>query len=202
MHKKEKCLSIRRRGFGRAAVFLAVAAALLAGSCGCGGDGSQADSEKASDAEVLNTLLAQELTAIAAYERGLDLLGGRTFAIGQQLLGQDQAHLDALTKAIRGVGGETEAEAGELEEPGPKTRAEALTLAYEEENTALSEALDSSPNLDTAAPRALAAALAASHAQHIVLLRQLLGTGLASSVPEPFENGEEPPPGAPPGGEG
>jgi len=202
VHEKEKCLSIRRRGLGRAAVFLAVAAALLASGCGSGGDGAQAESEKASDAEALNTLLAQELTAIAAYESSLGLLQGRTLAIGRQLLGQDQAHLDALTKVIRGLGGETEAEAGELEEPGPKTRAEALTLAYEEENAALSEALDSPPNLYTAAPRAVAAALAASHAQHIVLLRQLLGSGLASSVPEPFENGEEPPPGAPPGGEG
>jgi hypothetical protein len=201
-HEKEKCLSIRRRGFGRAAVFLAVAAALLAGGCGSGGSGAEAENEKASDAETLNALLAQELTAVAAYERGLDLLRGRTFAIGQQLLGQDQAHLDALNKAIRGVGGEAEAEAAGLEEPGPKTRAEALMLAYEEENTALSEALDAPPNLNTAAPRALASALAASHAQHIVLLRQLFGTGLAASVPSPFENGEEPPPGAPPGGEG
>lgn len=195
MHEKEKCLSIRRRGLGRAAVFLVVVAALLAGGCGPKGHGAETDSDKAADVEVLNTLLAQELTAVEAYEGSLDLLHGRALAIGQQLLGQDQAHLDALTKAIRGVGGETEAEASELEEPGPKTQVEALTLAYEEENAALSEAIDSSPHLNTAAPRALAAALAASHAQHIVMLRQLLGTGLASSVPKPFENGEEPPPG-------
>jgi hypothetical protein len=201
-HENENCLSIRRRGFGRAVVFLAIAAALFAGGCGAKGHGAQTDSEKASDVEYLNVLLAQELTAVAAYERGLGLLRGRSLALGQQLLGQDQAHLDALTKAIRGVGGETDAEASELEEPGPKTRAEALTLAFEEENAALSEAIDSSPHLNTAAPRALAAALAASHAQHIALLRQLLGSGLPASVPKPFENGEEPPPGSPPGGEG
>jgi hypothetical protein len=195
VHEKKNCLSIRRRGFGCAAVFLVAVASLCAAGCGHKGHGAETDSDKASDVEVLNGLLAQELTAVAAYERSLDLLHGRALAIGRQLLGQDQAHLDALTKAVRGVGGETEAEAGELEEPGPRTRAEALTLAYEEENAALSEAIDSTPHLNTAAPRALASALAASHAQHVVLIRQLLGTGLAASVPKPFENGEEPPPG-------
>jgi hypothetical protein len=196
-HEKKNCLSIRRRGLGRAAVFLVVGAAFFVGGCGPKGHGAVTDSDKASDVEVLNSLLAQELTAVAAYERSLDLLHGRPLIVGQQLLGQDQAHLDALTKAIRGVGGETEAEAGELEEPGPKTRAEALRLAYEEENAALSEAIDSTPHLNTAAPSALAAALAASHAQHIALLRQLLGTDLAASVPNPFENGEQPPPATP-----
>jgi bacterioferritin (cytochrome b1) len=200
------CLSRRRRGFDRAAVFCLVVATLCIAGCGRSGHGAETDREKAADVEVLNSLLAQELTAVDSYERTLRLLRGRALALAQQLLGQDQAHLDALTKAIRGVGGETDAEASELEEPRPQTETEALTLAYEEENEALSEAIDSTPHLNTAAPRALAAALAASHAQHIVLLRQLLGTGLAASVPKPFENGEEPPPGdekrPPPGGTG
>jgi bacterioferritin (cytochrome b1) len=198
--KSTNCLSCRRRGFDRVAVFFLVVAALCAAGCGRSGHGAETDSEKAADVELLNTLLAQELTAVDAYERNLRLLRGRALVLAQQLLGQDQAHLDALTKAIRGVGGETDAEASELEEPGPRTQAEALTLAYEEENGALSEAIDSTPHLNTGAPRALAAALAASHAQHIAQLRQLLGLGFAASVPKPFENGEEPPPGAPAGG--
>jgi len=198
-HENGNCLSSRRRGLDRVAVFFLAAAAVWLGGCGPSGQGARTDSDKAADVEVLNALLAQELTAVEAYRQSLPLLRGRALAIGQQLLGQDQAHLDALTKAIRGVGGETDAEAGELEEPGPGARAEALTLAYEEENDSLSAAIDSSPHLNTDAPRALAAALAASHAQHLVLLRQLLGAGLAASVPKPFENGEEP---APPGGGG
>ena len=47
------------------------------------------------------------------------------------------------------------------------------------------------------APRTLAASLAASHAQHLVVLRQALGAEPAESVPEAFEDGEVPPPGAP-----
>jgi hypothetical protein len=202
----ENCLSWWRRGFGRAAIFFVLVAAFGAGGCGASGHGAETDSDKAADVEVLNAILAQELTTVEAYERSLALLRARALTVARQLLGQDQAHLDALTKAIRGVGGETDVEASELEDPGPRTQAEALTFAYEEENAALAEALDSTPHLQTAAPRALAAALAASHAQHVVLLRQLLGTGLAGSVPKPFENGEEPPPDgagqSPPGGGG
>jgi hypothetical protein len=96
------------------------------------------------------------------------------------------------------VGGESDAEAAEFEPPGPKSEEEALLLAYEEENAALTEALDASPHLQTGPPRTLAAALAASHAQHLVVLRGLLGAGLAASVPEAFESGDLPPPAPPP----
>jgi hypothetical protein len=194
--KRSKCLSRWRRGFGRAVVFL-VATALLATGCGGGGGDSTTESEKAADAEALNGVLAQELTAIAAYGRGLPLLRGAMLTAAGEFRGQDQAHVDALTKAIRGLGGEVDAEASELESPGPRTRADALVLAYEEENAALSAAQDAVPGLYTEAPRALAAALATDHAQHLVVLRQGLGAGLAASVPEAFESGDLPPPTVP-----
>ncbi len=201
--ERKKCLSGRRRGNCRAAVFLALAAALLVAGCGGSGQAASSAEERAADAEVLNGLLARELTAVASYRRSLPLLRGEALVLAAQLRGQDQAHLDALTKSIRGNGGETEAEASEPEEPGPEDRREALTLAYEEENAALSAAIGAAARLQTSAPRGLAAALAASHAQHLVLLRQLLGTPLPASAPKSFENGEEPPPGAPPpGGKG
>ena len=92
------------------------------------------------------------------------------------------------------MGGETEAEASELESPGPQSQADALVLAYEEENAALSEAQSGVAHLQFTAPRTLAAALAASHAQHLAILRQSLGASLAGSVPNAFESGEEPPP--------
>ncbi|HEY0390618.1 MAG TPA: ferritin-like domain-containing protein [Solirubrobacterales bacterium] len=192
--KQRKCLSRQRRGFGRAAVFLVLAAAIVAGGCGRQGHGAETDSEKAADVAVLNSILAQELTTVAAYEQGLPLQRGRTLAVARLFRGQDQAHLDALTKAIRGLGGETEAEASELESPGPRNQADALTLAYEEENAALSEAQSGVAHLQFTAPRALSAALAANHAQHLAILRQSFGTGLLRAVPEAFESGDEPPP--------
>jgi hypothetical protein len=195
--KRAFAISSQRRGLGRAAAFLIVLAIAVSG-CGRGGHVSASESEKAADAEVLNSILSQELTTVGAYEQALAQMRGGTLAVAAQLRGQDQAHLDAITKAIRGVGGETEAEAGELETPGPKGREEALLLAYEEENGALGEALDATPHLSTSAASTLAASLAASHAQHLVALRQLLGTGLAASVPDAFETGDAPAP-VPPG---
>jgi bacterioferritin (cytochrome b1) len=189
-------LGRQRRGFGRAAVyFTACALAIFAGGCGSSGGGSTTDAEKAADVEVLNEALAQELTTVAAYKQSLALLRGPTLALAAEFRGQDQAHVDALIKAIRGLGGEVEAEAGELETPGPRSRADALVLAYEEENAALAKALNVAPILQTPGPRTLAASLAASHAQHLAVLRQALGASLAGAVPEAFESGYLPPPG-------
>lgn len=189
-------VSERRRGPGHAVPFLALALSLVLalGGCGGSGEGALTDEDKAADTALLNGMLAQELVLIDAYERGLPRLRGRTLALAQQLRGQGQAHVDALTKAIRGLGGETEAAEAAPEPAAPRGRTEALALAYEEENAALSLAMDAVPRLSTAAPRTLAAALSASHAQHLTLLRQSLGTGLAASAPEPFEPGDLPPP--------
>jgi hypothetical protein len=190
-------LGRQRRGASRVAVFLVVCAlAILAAGCGHSGHGAATDSEKAADVEILNGALAQELTTVDAYERGLALLHGPMLALARELRGQSQAHVDALTRAIRGLGGETDAEASELERPGPQSRVDALVLAFEEESAALAQALDGAPRLQTPAPRTLAAALAASHAQHLVVLRQGLGAGPAASVPDPFESGDLLPPNA------
>jgi Ferritin-like domain len=195
-------LGRQRRGIGRAAVcFIACALAVLAAGCGSGGDGSPADSEKAADAAVLNEALAQELTTVAAYGRAMALLHGPTLALAAEFRGQDQAHVDALTKAIRGLSGAVEAEAGELETPGPpQSRTDALVLAYEEENAALAQVLNAAPSLFTPGPRTLVASLAASHAQHLAVLRQALGARLTAAVPDAFESGYLPPPSTTPDG--
>ncbi len=192
--EKSKCLSSRRRGFGRAVVFLVAVLTISAGGCGHSGHGASTDPEKAADVEVLNSALAQELTTVVAYQRALPHLHGEMLVVARQFRGQDQTHADALTKAIRGLGGETEAEAAELEPPGPRSQAEALDLVYEEENAALSQAQGSVAHLQFSAPRTLAAALAAGHAQHLAILRQGLGANLAAAVPYAFEPGNAPPP--------
>jgi hypothetical protein len=188
-----------RRGVDCRVAFFFAATALVLALAGCGksGQGAKTDPEKAADVEILNGLLAQELTLVGAYGSGLDRLRGPMLAAAAGFRGQSQAHANALTKAIRGLGGETEAEAAEAEAPGPRSREEALTLGYEAENRALALALEAAPRLQFDAPRTLAAALAASHAQHLAVLRQGLGASPAASVPEPFETGEEPPPANP-----
>lgn len=167
--------------------------ALAALAPGCGGGPGEA--EKAADVEILDAALARELTAARAYARGLPLLRGRLVAVGRELRAHAQEHADAIAKAIRGLGGRSEAAPEEIDFAGVEGQAGFLTLAYELENAALAAYLEAAPRLATEAPRTLAAALAASHAQHLVVLRRALGAGPAASAPEAFEPGDLPPPG-------
>ncbi len=186
----------RRRGFGRVACFLALALAvpvLAAAGCGKGGHGAETDPEKGLDSAILNEGLSRELTALAAYTRGNGLLRGGARALGRQLRAQEQEYVDALTKAIRGLGGNSEAAAEELDFSQAKDQAAFLALAYELEGGSLAFYEAAAPRLNTAAPRTLATALAAGHAQHLVVLRQALGAGRAASVPRGFDSGEVPP---------
>lgn len=184
-----------RRGICRAALLL-VAMLVVIGALGCGksGQGAKTDPEKGSDAELLNAALAQELTVLGAYTRGLPLLRGDARAVGRRFRADEQEYVDALTKALRGLGGEAEAEPTELDFSQVEGQADLLGLAYDLENASLGVYLDAAPTLFTPAPRTLAASLAAAHAQHLVVLRQALGATRAESVPEAFESGEEPPP--------
>lgn len=188
----------RRRGFGRAACFLAFALgafALVAAGCGDSGHGAETNPEKGSDAAILNEGLSRELTVLDAYTRGNGLLRGPERVLGRQLRAQEQEYVDALTKAIRGLGGDTDAAAEELDFAQIKDQGAFLALAYELEGAGLDFYEAVAPRLNTSAPQTLDTALAAGHAQHIVVLRQALGAGWVASVPEGFDGGEVPPPG-------
>jgi len=186
----------RRRGFGRAAAVLALAAVFVAASgCGRSGHGAETDPEKGSDAEILNEALARELTTLDAYTRGRAVLRAPRRAAGRQLRAQEQEYADALTKAIRGLGGETEAEPEDPDLTRTRDQAALLGRVYELESAALAFYIDAAPRLYTAASRTLDASLATGHAQHLVVLRQELGASRSASVPEAFDGGEVPPPG-------
>lgn len=185
----------RRRGACRAVFFFAVLAMALVvalGGCGKKGKGASTDSEKAADVALLNGLLSRELTLIDAYVAADPALRGQLLAAAGEFRGQSQAHVDAIEKAIRGLGGEAEAEAAPLEAPSPRSRREALDLLYAQENAALGLAVEATPRLLTAAPTTLATALAANHAQHLAVLRQGFGASLAGAVPAPLETGTAP----------
>ena len=115
------------------------------------------------------------------------------------LRAQDQEHVDALLKAIRGLGGQVDPVkvAGEreaLDFRGVKTRADFLALAYELESKGVVGDLDEVARLSVAWPRSTIASIATNQAQHLVLLRQALGAGPLASVPAPFETGTTPAP--------
>lgn len=188
----------RRRGARRAAALslAALAASLLALGCGGGDDGADVNPEKGSDAEILDESLARELTLLDAYTRGRPLLRGPMRPVGRGFRAQQQEYVDAIGKALRGLGARAEARPEALDLSGVDDQAGLLRLAHELESAALAAYVDAAPRLHTDAPRTLAASLAAGHAQHLVLLRQGLGAAPAEAVREGFDGGVVPAPGA------
>jgi ferritin-like protein len=162
----------RRRGFGRAAAALTLllTAFLAVAGCGDSGHGAETDPEKGSDAAILNKALARELTLLDAYTRGAVLLQGSEREARRRLHAQEQEYVDALTKAIRGLGGDAEAEAEDSGLAAAKDEAAFLAGAYELESEAVDFYVEQAARLYTPAPRTLDAWLAAGHGQHLAML--------------------------------
>ena len=160
--------------------------------------------EKDADAEVLNVAISQELTLVEAFDLGLPLLRRpEARALFRQLIAQEREHIDGYTKAMRGLGGEVDAEPEEIDLSDVKSERDYLLFAYDLIGLQLTHFLDDVTHLQTPAPQSFAASTAASQAQHLVVVRRLLGADLAESVPEAFDTGEVPPPASvPPGGKG
>jgi len=162
----------RRCDCGRAA-FLVLAlllTAVSAAGCGGSGHGAETDPEKGSDAAILNMGLARELTLLGVYTRGNRLLPARRRALGRRLRAEQQEYVDAITKAIRGLGGDTEAEAEEVDLGRVKGAPGLLALATELEDAAVDFYVDEAAHLYTPAPRTLDAWLAAGHGGHLGML--------------------------------
>lgn len=190
---------ITRGGAVRRALLLfaigAVSALSLA-ACG-GGDGGStttAAPDKEADAEILNNVLARELAAIRAYDRVLPLLRGAALASAREFRAQEQEHSNAIVKALRGLGEPAEPETEEIESDPLKTQAEALEFLYEVESVSVAYGLRSISHLTSPWPRSLLGSIAANQAQHLVVLRRLLGAAVADSIPEAFEDGTTPNP--------
>jgi rubrerythrin len=191
-----------RHGGGHAAgrAIVVVATVLVLVAYGCGDDGrGDTDSEKESDIATLNSALARELAALDLYTRSMARLQRRDAVLMRRLRAHEQEYANALTKAIRGAGGEAEPEEIEVDLEDVRGRADLLELAYAQENAALALYIEAAPRLNTDAPQALAASLSAGHAQHLVLLRRALGASVMDSVPDAFDVGELPPPERPEG---
>ncbi len=186
---------MRGRGVRRA-LLLGALVALLAGALGgCGGGGSSSGtSDKESDARTLNEILGRQLAAVAAYAKVLPTLHGADHAAAQQFRAQEQEHVDATTKTLRGIGGEADPPAETIETSEMKTRADSLEFLYEMESATLDAELGAVGKLTVDWPRPLLASMAANQAQHLVLLRRALGAKPLETVPAAFETGEIPAP--------
>ncbi|HEX3242217.1 MAG TPA: ferritin-like domain-containing protein [Solirubrobacterales bacterium] len=180
---------------GRFATIALLLIVVVVTGCGKPGHGAETDSQKGSDAEILNAALGQELTALEVYTEGMSRIGPRFTPAARRLRAQEQEYVSAIAKAIRGLGGRATATAVEIDLGELHNQRDVLTLAYELESAALASDIEAAPRLFSDAPRTLAASLAAGHAQHLVVIRQGLGAPLSKAFPKAFDGGEVPPPG-------
>lgn len=173
-----------------------VAITLLAG---CGGGGSSATAEtppsgESADGVLLNKVLSRQEGAIDAYAKVIPALSPRLARMASYFRAQEQEHVDAVLKAMRGLGSPAEP-APEPVEPGVlKSDRERLEFLYEVESATIDEELSAISGLEASWPRSLLASTVANQGEHLTLLRQALGAGPLASVPVPFENGTAPPP--------
>ena len=162
------------RGLGRAAVLFALLTVIasLPAMAGCGGrgHGAETDPEKGADAAILNAALGRELTLRDVYARGRGYLRGPWRARGRRLRAEEGEYVDDVTKAIRGLGGESEGEAEEIDLAEVRSRAGLLALLAELETEAREFYVDKAAQLQMAAPRTLDAWLAAGHGEHLGVL--------------------------------
>lgn len=175
----------------RRALLLGAAVAALAGSLlGCGGDGGDSSVDKEGDLRVLNEILARQLAAVEAYGQALPVLRGTDLAAAREFRAQEQEHVDATTKTLRGLDGESDPPAETIEAGDLQTRRDALTFLYELESATINAELNAVGRLTIGWPRPLIASMAANQAQRLVLIRRALGAKPLEAVPAAFETGE------------
>ena len=175
------------------ALVSAVLAAAVLGACG-GGDGSSSDSTTATDqeadAEVLNEILGRQEAAVRAYEVTFPALHDRSnLATARRFRAQEQAHVDATLKALRGLGATAEPETEVVSPAGRDSETEFLEFLYELESATIQAELAAIVKLTVPSPRTMLAATVANQAQHLAFLRAALGAKPAETIPTPFENG-------------
>jgi hypothetical protein len=202
---------ITRGGVTLAALLLV---ALLAG-CGGGGSSTVApaaapshtaigtkstdvstptSSPQSADADALDTVLARQEAVVGADAKLVAALPPRLARMASYFRAQEQEHVDATIKALRGLGSPAEATAEPLDTSGLESTRERLVFLYELESATIDEELSAISKLEATWPRSLLASTVANQAQHLTLLRQALGAGPLGSAALPFENGTAPPP--------
>ncbi len=165
-------------GTGRATLSVG-AIALLAGSGASILSRHARAATKEDDLRILNTAIAAEHEAIAAYTVGAKsgLLRKPALALALQFQGHHKAHVDALAKSVRELGGAPAEAKASYEFPVAKLKKEAdvLRFAAQLEKGAVSAYLGAVPLfLDRNLAKA-AASILGDEAMHWAVLRHALG---------------------------
>jgi hypothetical protein len=166
-------------------------AALLVG--GCGGDSLKAQlgrdpSVAQTDVTLLNHLVDIEYLSVAAYMAGLPLLPPTAYHAAKQFLAQELGHISGLSILIREAGGKANKPHQTYDLGSPRTSHDVLRLLHTVETLQIRAYLDAIPRLGPAKVRKLTAQYFVNDAQHISIVRSLLGQ---APLPAPLVTGRE-----------
>ena len=170
-------LAARRFFLARSgAVLSGAAVALLAGRDALA---AKAAGAAPSDLSILNTALAAELEAVAAYQVGAEsgLLQKPVLALASQFQGHHKAHADVLAGTVRQLGGKPVEAKARYAFPieGLKSQADVLRFAAGLEKGAVSAYLGAVPLFGERELARAAASILGDEAMHLAVLRQALG---------------------------
>jgi rubrerythrin len=139
------------------------------------------------DVRILNTALAAELEAVAAYGVGAEsgLLQKPVLAVAAQFQGHHKEHADVLARTIAKLGGKPVAAKARYDFPTAKLKSQAdvLRFAASLEQGAVSAYLGAVPLFNERELSKAAASILGDEAMHWAVLRQTLGE---NPVPSAF----------------
>ncbi|MEA3192878.1 MAG: hypothetical protein QOD26_1211 [Betaproteobacteria bacterium] len=143
--------------------------------------------DKTSDSKILNTALAAELEAIAAYQVGAEsgLLQKPVLALAVQFQGHHKEHAEVLAKTIQKLGGKAVAAKSKYNFPVEKLKSQADVLRFAAglEQGAVSAYLGAVPLFGNRDLSKAAASILGDEAMHWAVLRNALGE---NPVPSAF----------------
>ncbi len=173
-----RLLPVRRRLLSGAGLVLsATAVALLGGREGLAAGSSGRETE--ADLRILNTALAAEREAIAAYQLGADsgLLTADVRKLAIRFQSHHKEHADALAATVRKLGGTVVAAKADHGFPTDKLRSQGDVLQFAAglEKGAVSAFLGAVPLFADRQLAQVAASILGDEAMHWAVLRQALG---------------------------
>ena len=172
---------------GGGATLSATAIAMLAGLGTSGLPRSAGAASPAQDVRILNTAIAAEHEAVAAYAVGAKsgLLTKPVLALAVQFQGHHKEHVDVLTKTVRKLGGTPIGPKKKYQFPTDKLKSEADVLRFAAglEKGAVSAYLGAVPLFANRDLAKAAASILGDEAMHWAVLRQALGL---NPVPSAF----------------
>lgn len=177
---QETALATRRKFIQQtgALTFSGMAVALL-GGVSAARAGSTPDDLVQQDISILNTAIAAEYEAVAAYQVGAEsgLLEPGVLKLAVAFQGHHKEHIDALAKAVRGLDGTDVHALAEYDFPVAKLKqqADVLQFAAGLERGAISAYAGAIPVFGNRDLSAAAASILADEAMHWAVLRNALG---------------------------